>query len=138
MAMKPVYFDLSVRDVTAARAFFAAALGWRFQRFEGMPYEYWRIAAGAADEAGIDGGLGGLADAPLAEGRPLTVLTVPVADLAATLRRIEAHGGRTVEPMLRVPGVGWYATAAEPGGLLFGLLQADAEDDPPTPMTTEP
>jgi hypothetical protein len=26
---------------------------------------------------------------------------------------------------MAVPGIGWYATCAEPGGLLFGLIQAD-------------
>ena len=30
--MKPVYFDLSVRDLGAARRFFELALGWRFER----------------------------------------------------------------------------------------------------------
>lgn len=149
MTMKPAYFDLSVQDIAQARAFFAAVLGWRFERFDAMPWEYWRISAGAADEAGIDGGIGRLADAPLAQGRPLTVLTVPVADLAATLRRVEAQGGRVVETTLCVPGVGWYATAAEPGGLMFGLLQTVAGDapaaadlstrsTPSTPSTTRP
>ena len=29
--MKPTYFDLSVRDLGAARRFFEASLGWRFE-----------------------------------------------------------------------------------------------------------
>jgi len=27
---------------------------------------------------------------------------------------------------MQIPGIGWYATCAEPGGLLFGMIQADA------------
>lgn len=54
--MKPTYFDLTVPDVARAKAFFEAVLGWRFQKFE-MPYEYYRIQTGPADEPGIDGGL---------------------------------------------------------------------------------
>jgi uncharacterized protein len=123
-AVKPTYFDLSVRDLTAARRFFETVLGWRFERFA-MPYEYWRIRAGDEGEPGIDGGIGALADASLAEGRPMTLLTVPVPDLAAALARVGSAGGRVVEPRLAVPGVGWYATCAEPGGLMFGLIQAD-------------
>ena len=122
--MKPTYFDLSVRDLGAARRFFEASLGWRFERFP-MPYEYYRIEAGAPGEAGIDGGIGAIGDAPLAGGRPLTLLTMPVPDLDAALARVCDAGGRVVEPRLPIPGVGWYATCAEPGGLMFGLIEAD-------------
>ena len=37
--MKPTYFDLTVTNVAQAKAFFEAALGWRFEKFD-MPYEY--------------------------------------------------------------------------------------------------
>jgi uncharacterized protein len=40
--------------------------------------------------------------------------------------RVREAGGRTVEPRMPIPGIGWYATCAEPGGLVFGLIQADA------------
>lgn len=122
--MKPVFFDLSVADLEVARAFFESTLGWRFERLA-MPYGYYRIHAGPADEAGIDGGIGRTADAPLTEGRPTTVLTVPVRDLDATLSLVLRQGGRVVEPCTPIPGIGWYATCAEPGGLMFGLLQSD-------------
>ena len=124
--MRPTYFDLTVADIGAARGFFEAVLGWRFERFP-MPYEYYRIHAGAPDEPGIDGGMGGIADSPVCDGRPLTQLTTQVADLDATLAKVEAQGGRVVEAKMAIPGIGWYATCAEPGGLLFGLIQPDPE-----------
>ena len=98
--MKPTYFDLTVHDVVRAKQFFERALGWRFEKFE-MPYEYYRIHAGPNSEQGIDGGIGAVRDAPLA-------------------------GGTIVEPRMPIPSIGWYATCAEPGGLKFGLIQADA------------
>lgn len=122
--MKPTHFDLSVRDVAAARRFFEAALGWQFERFP-FPYEYYRITAGPAGEPGIDGGIAAVADAPLAGGQPMTQVTVEVADLDAVIGRVTAAGGRVVEPRAPIPGVGWYATCAEPGGLVFGLIQGD-------------
>lgn len=122
--MKPTYFDLTVLDVARARAFFEAVLGWRFQKFD-MPYEYYRIQAGPESEAGIDGGIGAAKDAPLSEGRPMTQVTIPVASLAETLSRVVASGGRIVEERVPIPGIGWYATCAEPGGLKFGLIEAD-------------
>lgn len=64
--MKPTYFDFTVSDVAQAKVFFEMVLGWRFEKFA-MPYEYYRIQAGPADEPGIDGGMGGVKDAPLSE-----------------------------------------------------------------------
>lgn len=123
--MKPTYFDLTVADVAQARAFFEAVLGWRFEKFD-MPYEYYRIQAGPDAEPGIDGGIGAVKDAPLSEGRPLTLITIPVSKLDEVLARVVASGGRIVEPRMAIPGIGWYASCAEPGGLKFGLIEADA------------
>jgi uncharacterized protein len=120
--MKPTYFDLSVHDLHRARVFFEHVLDWRFERFE-MPYEYYRIKAGPDGEAGIDGGIGSVADAPLCAGRPMTQVTITVERLDDVLSRVLACGGRIVEPKFPIPGIGWYATCAEPGGLLFGVVQ---------------
>jgi predicted enzyme related to lactoylglutathione lyase len=122
--MKPTYFDLSVRNLAQARTFFEKVLGWRFEKFP-MPYEYYRIHAGSDEEPGIDGGIGCVNDAPLSAGKPLTVVTVPVSNLDDVIALVEANGGRVVEQEIPIPGIGWYATCAEPGGLLFGLIQAD-------------
>ena len=123
--MKPTYFDLTVSDLEAARGFFGEVLGWTFERFP-MPYEYYRIQAGPDEEEGIDGGMGAIEDAPLAEGRPMTQVTIPVEDLDAVLERVRGSDGQVVEAKIPIPGIGWYATCAEPGGLKFGLIQADS------------
>lgn len=122
--MKPTYFDLTVRDLGNARSFFERVLGWRFERFP-MPYEYYRIKAGPEGEPGIDGGIGAVKDAPIAGGQPLTQVTVPVPNLNEVLSRVQANGGQIVEPRIPIPGIGWYATCAEPGGLRFGVIEAD-------------
>jgi predicted enzyme related to lactoylglutathione lyase len=122
--MKPTYFDLTVCNLDQARAFFEDVLGWRFEKFE-MPYEYYRITAGAADEPGIDGGIGAVKDAPLSGGNPMTQITVSVPSVDVAASRVLASGGRVIEPKMAIPGVGWYATCAEPGGLIFGIIEAD-------------
>jgi uncharacterized protein len=122
--MKPAYFDLTVQDVGQARAFFEKVLGWRFERFD-MPYEYFRITTGPNNEPGIDGGVGAVKDAPLSEGRPMTQITIAVSNLEDVLALVLEAGGSIVEPKAPIPSVGWYATCAEPGGLKFGLIQAD-------------
>ena len=124
--MKPKYFDLSVKDLDKARAFFEGALGWRFERMP-MPYEYYRIEAGPKEEQGIDGGIGAINDAPVAEGQPLSIFTMQVEHIDSILETIQALGGMIVEPKTVIPGIGLYATCAEPGGLKFGLIQPDPE-----------
>jgi len=124
--MKPTYFDFTVNDIEAAKAFFEGLFGWRFEESP-MPYKYYRIQAGAPDEPGIDGGVGAIADTEITEGRPLTQVTIPVPDLDAFLARVRQSGGIVVEDKMPVPGIGWYATCAEPGGLKFGMIQADPD-----------
>ena len=55
----------------------------------------------------------------------MTQVTVPVADLNDVLARVVASGGSILEQRVAIPGIGWYATCAEPGGLKFGLIEAD-------------
>jgi predicted enzyme related to lactoylglutathione lyase len=122
--MKPTYFDLTVKNLKEARQFFEQVLGWRFEKFP-MPYDYYRITAGNPDEPGIDGGIGEIKDTPLAEGRPITQVTIPVSNLNETLAKVKENGGIILEQKTIIPGIGWYATCAEPGGLKFGVLQID-------------
>lgn len=122
--MKPTYFDLTVRNLSHAKTFFEKVLGWRFEKFP-MPYEYYRIQAGPDGEHGIDGGIGSVSDAPLSGGNPMTQVTVPVPSLDEVMALVQRNGGRVVEPKTAIPGIGWYATCAEPGGLMFGIIEAD-------------
>ena len=114
--MKPTYFD-----------FFEHVFDWQLVEFPGMPYDYYRIQAGAHDEPGIDGGIGKIADTPAAGGRPLTQVTIPVPSVDDCIARVEEAGGRLVETKTPIPGIGWFAACAEPGGLLFGIIEPDPE-----------
>ncbi len=125
--MKPTYFDFTVNDLDQAKSFFEHVFDWRLERFPGMPYDYYRIQAGAENEPGIDGGIGAIADTPTAEGRPLTQVTIPVPSVDDCVARVEEAGGKVIEPKMPIPGIGWFAACAEPGGLLFGVMEADPE-----------
>ena len=125
--MKPSYFDLTVRDVGEARAFFSAVLGWTSKEFAPG---YFRIQAGSGEEPGIDGGMAALADTPIAKG-PMSVLVVPVDDLEKMVASVERNGGQVLERRVPVPGIGWFSSCAEPGGLVFGMIQADPSAQPP-------
>jgi predicted enzyme related to lactoylglutathione lyase len=57
----------------------------------------------------------------------MTQVTIQVPSLDATIQKVTANGGRILESKMAIPGIGWYATCAEPGGLKFGILQVDLE-----------
>lgn len=122
--MKPAYFDFTVKNLDEAKRFFEHVFGWQFEKFS-MPYDYYRIQAGAEDEPGIDGGIGAISDTPAAGGKPLTQVTVPVQNVDDYIARVLEAGGHVIEPKMPIPGIGWFASCAEPGGLLFGIIEAD-------------
>lgn len=122
--MKPNFFDMAVHDIDKAREFFGNVFNWKFQKQEASD-RYYLIEAGPADEDGINGGIGVVGQARIAEGRPLTQITIPVPDLETYITKVKENGGYVLETKLPIPGVGWYATCAEPGGLIFGVLQSD-------------
>ena len=87
------YLELTVRDVAAAKAFYAAAFGWTFADY-GPDY-----ASFSAEDAGLDGGFTAGTPTP---GGPLVVLYA--ADLEATQQRVESAGGRVTKPIFDFPG----------------------------------
>jgi len=122
--MKPNFFDMTVHDVDKAREFFGNVFDWSFEKLESSD-RYYLIKAGPDSEDGINGGIGVVGGARIAEGRPLTQVTIPVADLETFIEKVKKNGGYVLETKIAIPGVGWYATCAEPSGLIFGILQSD-------------
>lgn len=117
---RPVHFEIHVPDPTAARAFYEAVFGWKFQAWEG-PQEYWLVTTGK-DEPGINGGLMRSRD-----GQPRTVNTIQVASVDDATARIKANGGQIVVEKMPIPGVGWLAYCTDPGGAIFGVMHPDPE-----------
>ena len=84
------YLELPGGDLAAAKAFYGAAFGWRFQDY-GPEY--------AAFTEGLDGGFDAQADATR---RPLPVLFAHV--LEEMRARVEAAGGTIIKPIFAFPG----------------------------------
>ncbi|MFC1704040.1 VOC family protein [Candidatus Omnitrophota bacterium] len=123
--MKPAYFDFTVNNLKDAKKFFENVFGWSFEKFP-MPYEYYRINTGTSDEVGIDGGIGEVKNTSISGGKSLTQVTMPVPNLDEFIEKVKENGGSIIEPKMAIPTIGWYATCAEPGGLMFGIIQADS------------
>lgn len=56
----------------------------------------------------------------------MILITMPVPNLDEMLARVQVTGGQIVEAKMLIPGIGWYATCAKPGGPRFGVIEAGA------------
>jgi predicted enzyme related to lactoylglutathione lyase len=116
MANPVVHFEIRSADPDATRAFYGPLFGWTFPD-GGIPgYSY--------VETGVEGAVpGGIS--PLQNGAPLVTFFVGVEDVAATLEKAVARGGRIVQAATKVPGV-TFGLLADPQGQVVGLAQVEA------------
>jgi hypothetical protein len=106
------WIELGVRDLDRAATFYAAVFGWQIAPFGP---DYLVASLGGTQVAGLY-----LWPDPVPDG---IRAYVAVADLEATLARVEAAGG-TVEHTrtLIAPEMGWWADVRDPDGTLLGLM----------------
>ena len=111
------YVEFSVRDLAAAKAFYAAAVGWAFTDY----------GPGYAGIQRADGGeMGGLEETDAVQaGGPLVVLASD--DLDASRAQVEAAGGDIVEPIFAFPG-GRRFHFADPSGHVLAVAQYNAAE----------
>ena len=113
------HFEIYTNDPEAGQPFYRDVFGWKFEKFEGGPIEYWLVTTGADNQPGINGGL----TKPREGHSPGTINTVAVQSLEQTIETIERHGGKICVPKITIPKVGWLAYAEDPGGNVFGIIE---------------
>lgn len=114
-----VHFEISTKDPEKNVVFYKEVFGWRVEKWAG-PIEYWLLHTGNEDKPGIDGGL-----SRCESDQPKTVNTIDVADVQASTDKVVAHGGKIINPVHAVPGVGWLSYVEDPEGNQWGLMQSD-------------
>lgn len=120
----PVQFRhlaLNADDVQRAKAFYETVFGWRFEPWG--PPQYYQ-AVGAAD-----GAIAALQQRrELKPGVPMVGFeaTMAVEDLDATMRAIEAAGGRMLARPFYIEAVGRLAYFEDTEGNIVGVMQYDA------------
>ena len=110
-----VRFEIGAADPQPLVAFYGELFGWDLQAIS-EAYTLVDTRGGA----GVNGGIG-RSDT----GEPWATFYVEVEDLQASLDRAEALGGRTVVPVVELPGMA-FAMFGDPDGLLVGLMRAGA------------
>ena len=119
-----VHFEIPADDVEKLRKFYSALFGWKIERTPG-PVEYWGIATVPVNEKGMPqrpGVNGGMMKRQNPEHKPVNYIAVESVD--EYVKKIEALGGRVIVPKMEVPGIGWWASALDPEGNQFAILQS--------------
>lgn len=114
-----IHFEIPADEPERAIRFYSDVFGWQIQKWDG-PMPYWLVGTGDASKPGINGGI--LQRAYPGQG---VVNTLDVDDLDATVKSVEAAGGKITMPRMAVPGIGWLAYATDPEGNTFGMMQND-------------
>ncbi len=126
MSSKPsqfVWYELLSPNAAAAQAFYTQVVGWQAAD-AGMPgMSYTLLSVG-------DTAIGGLMDVPPGA-HPGWFGYVWVDDVDASAQRLQALGGKLLRPAEDIPGVGRYATVADPHGAVFYLFRDASDDNPP-------
>ena len=116
-----VHIEIPADDTGRAREFWGSLFGWTFENFPGGPAEYHMTRLSEQQGAAISNA---------EPGKRGTRAYFDVDDIKAGAARVSELGGSAGEPM-PVPGMGWFATCADPHGNEFGLWQTDPSA--PTP-----
>jgi predicted enzyme related to lactoylglutathione lyase len=120
VAHKPIWVDLSTSDAAAARDFYAKLFGWKVEVNPDPQYGGYALAKiNGKDVAGI--GPKQMAEAPTAWS--VYIATPNVAD---SVKKAEAAGGKVVVPTMEVGDQGAMAFVADPSGAVVGLWQSKA------------
>lgn len=108
------YIELSAKDPAASSQFYNQVFDWKIAVQPGT--DYYMFPEGT----GIPGAFVKTEDKLYKPGD--VVVYIDTNDIDAALKKIQAAGGKVLQPKTDIPGVGWYAFFADPGGNRLGLF----------------
>jgi predicted enzyme related to lactoylglutathione lyase len=111
MSNPVVHFEITGKDGKQLQEFYGNLFGWRIDA--NNPMNKGRVAT---EDGGIGGGIA-------ADNWSGVVVYVAVPDLAATLERAVALGGRVIQEITEIPGMVTYAQFTDPAGNRFGIVK---------------
>jgi hypothetical protein len=109
MAHPIVHIEFPATDTKAAGKFYGDVFGWKIQTDSNYDYTMFAAEGGPGGGFVSVGGQGGYE-----AGKPL--IYIGTDDIDASLRTVEAHGGKMLAPKQEIPGVGWFAIFSDPSG----------------------
>ncbi len=117
MASHPiVHMDIAAKDPARSSKFYEQVFGWKIAVDPSVDYHMFSAEGGPG---------GGFVKVDGDQYKEKDIIPyIGTDDIDATLKMIEAKGGKTLLSKTEIPGVGWYAFFADPGGNRLGLYTA--------------
>ena len=115
MSNPVVHWEIVSAEAKKLRGFYGELFDWKINADNPMQY-----GLVASSEGGIDGGIG-----PSPDGNSHLTFYVQVADLEATLKKVESLGGKTIVPPVEIPNMVTFAQFSDPDGNIVGLVKEE-------------
>lgn len=125
-----VWADLVTTDVDAATAFYTAVLGWQARPGDDPGY------VELASDGELIAAVARYDDDDVAAGNARWLVSISVADVDKSVRRLEQAGGSILQAAEEFPDRGRFAVVADAQGAAFALLRASGGDPPDTEPET--
>ena len=117
-----VHFDIAADDPGRAKQFYEKVFDWNIEKPPG-PMEYYMVETEELNgEKGVGGGLGKRGDA-----NQKITLYIGVNSVDEYSTKVEASGGKVVQPKMTVPGWGYLAICMDTENNMFGLWEDDKD-----------
>ena len=122
----PIWFELLTNDASASTAFYEKVVGWKVKPpAPGDAMGYRMIDTGQ----GFVGGMMELTDAMRSGGAsPTWLFYVGVNDVDATVKAVEAAGGKILAPPFDIADVGRMAMIADPQGIPLYVMRGSSDE----------
>jgi predicted enzyme related to lactoylglutathione lyase len=134
MASHFIWYELLTPDADASQRFYGNVVGWSIRPGTQPNMDYRHLMA--PDGEGI-GGMLQLTEQMKAGGaRPVWLGYIDVTDVDATVKAVEAQGGKTQMPAMTIDGVGRMAMVTDAQGAPFYVMTPTPPPDRPDARST--
>ena len=116
-----VHYELPAKNPAKLSKFYANVLGWAFKDSGMVDMKYWTIKTSSSQKMGF----GGMYKKTMSQQVPTSY--VSVANIDATVKKIQKSGGKVLVPKQAIPKMGWSVVARDPEGNALGLFQMDVK-----------
>jgi len=113
-----VHIEFPAKDTKAAGKFYGDVFDWTIDTDPNFDYTMFQAEGGPGGGFVAIGAPGHITYEP-----GDVLLYIGTDDIEASLRKVEAHGGKAVVENTEIPGVGWFAVFTDPSGNRVGLFK---------------
>ena len=118
---KLAHFDIHSSATDEAKVFYERVFDWKCSAYPGAE-DFYQISAA---DGSVIGAISGRRYNPDTKDIFGFECSITVSDVEATIKAVEAAGGKTLMPRTAIPRVGWIAKFLDPDGNLFAAIHYD-------------